>query len=304
MAHITKPSVIRVVSLALDSIEFLCKQKDGLGVRELARKLGAGKSTVHRILQTLEGHGLARQIPETERYVITAWLVKLASLIQNNLEFRSVARPFLSALQKYCGEAIFIGVLDGAEVVIVDCIESSEPLRMSADIGFREPAYSTGLGKVLLASLTQQELASFFQNTELKALTVKTLASVELLRSELNRVRLLCFAVDDEETLIGVRCVAAPVRDVSGRVVAAISLSGPSVRLDPGRISSLAQEVRATAESIASQLGFKGGPTLDVARRRSAVRARQRDPNHVESAPDQTLVSSGEREHRVGRQKR
>jgi IclR family transcriptional regulator, KDG regulon repressor len=254
----SKPSTIRAVSLAVDSIELLCKHAGGLGVRELARELEVGKSTGHRILRTLEEKGLARQDPQTERYIITVRLIEMASLIQNNLEVRHVARPSLTALQKRCGETIFMGVLDSEAVVIVDRIDSSESLRMTQDIGFREPAHSTAMGKVLLANLPEPELAAFCRTANLKGFTPKTLTSLDLLRSELKRVRLLGFALDDEETLTGVRCVAAPVRNGLGRAIAAVSLSGPSVRLLPERISDLAQDVRATAESVSRDLGFKG----------------------------------------------
>jgi DNA-binding IclR family transcriptional regulator len=301
VVNVSKSSMIRVVSLALDSIELLCKQTGGLGVRELARELGVGKSSVHRILQTLEGHGLTRQDPETRRYVITARLVNMASLIQSNMEFRSVARPFLSALQKRYGETIFIGVLDTAEVVIVDRIDSSEPLRMTQDIGYREPAHSTALGKVLLASLPELELSSFLRATELKAFTGKTVTSLELLKSELRRIRLLGFAVDDEETLNGVRCVAAPIRDALGRVLAAVSLSGPSVRLLPDKISALAQDVRATAESISRELGFKGwGPTVDGAEM-TAVVVRPTSANQLEGVRDQPPAPATPRKPRARR---
>ena len=290
-------SMIRVVSLALDSIDLLCKETGGLGVRELARELAVGKSTAHRILQTLEGKRLVRQDPQTERYIITARLIEMASLIQNNLEFRSVARPHLSALQKRCGETIFMGVLDSEDVVIVDRIDSSESLRMTQDIGFREPAHSTAMGKVLLANLTEQELAAFCRSTNLKSFTPKTLTSVELLRSEIKRVRLLGFALDDEETLTGVRCVAAPVRDGLGRVLSAVSLSGPSVRLLPERITNLAQDVRATAESISKDLGFKGkDSTIERAETKNAT---ERSKGSNRAVEVQTLSRNGSRKHQA-----
>ncbi len=249
--------VIRVVEVALEAVKFLCKTPRGIGVREMARALGVGKSTMHRILQTLDAKGLVRQDQETSRYVITAHLMGLASLILENLEFRRVARPFLEALQKRCGETVFLGVLDGAEVVIVDRIDSQEPLRMVNDIGFREPAHSTALGKSILASLPDEQLHSSLHGLELKALTPKTITSVETLKAELNRVQLSGFAIDDEESTPGVRCVGAPVRDAFGSVIAAVSVSGPSVRITPDRIPSLAQEVRSTAETISRELGFR-----------------------------------------------
>lgn len=299
----SKPSVIRVVSLALDSVELLCKHTRGLGVRELARDLGVGKSTGHRILQTLEAHGLARQDPETERYLITARLIKMASQIQRNLEFRSVARPFLSALQKRYDETIFIGVLDSSEVVIVDRTDSSEPLRMTHEIGFREPAHSTALGKVLLASLPEQELAAFCQAVEFQAFTPKTLTSAELLKAELKRVRLLGFALDDEETLTGVRCVAAPLRNALGHVVAAVSLSGPSVRLPPERISSLAQDIRAAAEGISGELGFNGWAPSPERAAVSAVPERLTDLDRVDGVHRSSPLATGDEKRRTARRK-
>ena len=301
--NIVKPSTIRVVSLALDSIELLCKQTRGLGVRELARELGVGKSTGHRILQTLEEHGLARQDPENERYVITARLIKMASMIQRNLDLRRVARPFLSALQNRCDETIFIGVLDSAEVVVVDRIDSSEPLRMTHEIGYREPAHSTALGKVLLAGLTEQELVAVCQSAELKAFTEKTLTSPELLKSELKRVRLSGFAVDDEETLTGVRCVAAPLRDAMGRVVAAMSLSGPSVRLPPERISSLAQDILAAAEGISSELGFTGWAPFPEKAGPAVIPGKSRVPKRVDDVQLADPASTGRRSNRAARSK-
>jgi DNA-binding IclR family transcriptional regulator len=265
----------------------------------LARELGVGKSTGHRILQTLEAHGLAKQDLETERYLITGRLIKMASQIQRNLDFRRVARPFLSALQKRYDETIFIGVLDSTEVVIVDRSDSSEPLRMTHEIGFREPAHSTALGKVLLASLTEQELAAFCQAAEFKAFTGKTLTSPELLRSELKRVRLLGFALDDEETLTGVRCVAAPLRNALGDVVAAVSLSGPSVRLPPERISSLAQDIRAAAESISGELGFNGWGPSPERTAAGAVSGKPRAPSQVDDAREAVPLGAGSRKRRT-----
>jgi IclR family transcriptional regulator, KDG regulon repressor len=260
----SKPPLVRIVSLALESIEILSKQARGKGVRELARDLQVGKSTAHRILQTLEAHKLARQDSETGRYVITARLIRMAALIQSNLDFQHVARPFLAALQKRCGETVYLGVLDSQEVVIVDRIDSAEPLRLSHNLGFREPVHSTALGKALLAALTDADLDSMFRDADLNAMTPKTTTSLGSLKSELKRVRLSGFAIDDEETWPGVRCVGAPVHDASGGALCAVSVSGPSVRITPERIASLAQEIRTTAESISSALGFKeSGSTVE-----------------------------------------
>jgi DNA-binding IclR family transcriptional regulator len=180
----------------------------------------------------------------------------MAYLVQSNLDFLDVARPMLAGLQKRCGETVYLGVLDSKEVVIVDRIDSTEPLRLSHNLGFREPVHSTALGKALLSAFTEEQLDSLFREGNLAAFTPKTTTSLESLKSELKRVRLSGFAIDDEETLPGVRCVGAVVRDASGGAVCAVSVSGPSVRIPSERIASLAQEIRITAEAISGELGF------------------------------------------------
>jgi len=268
-AQPTKKSTVRVLSVALDALELLSKTARGIGVRELARALGVGKSTMHRILQTLEVRSLVRQDRDTARYVVTARLMEIASSVRENLEFRRVAHAHLQALQRSAGETVFLGVLDGGEVVIVDRIDSSEPLRMVSQIGFREPAHSTALGKTLLANLPEGEGVRILSNMELKRFTPNTTTSVEALKADLNRIRLSGFAIDDEETLPGVRCVAAPIRDTSGQVIAAVSVSGPSVRVTRERIPPLAQDVRATAEMVSRELGYRGDLPVSGAARQS-----------------------------------
>jgi DNA-binding IclR family transcriptional regulator len=291
--------MIRILSLALDSIDLLCRQTGGLGVRDLSRQLGIGKSTGHRILQTLEEHGLARQDPKTARYVITARLIEMASLIQSKLEFRSLAHPFLCDLQKRCGETVFMGVMDASEVVIVDRIDSTESLRMTQEVGFREPAHSTALGKVLLASTSEADVAAIFKNAQPMDFTGRTLNSIELLHPELERVRNLGFALDDEETLTGVRCVAAPIRNALGSVLAAISISGPSVRLTTERLPRLAEEVQGTAEIISRHLGFMGGVSTLKGAEKLPVRPGR--SNRFASLPSKTIASTTSRKRRTRR---
>lgn len=251
-----KKPTVRVVSLALRSLELLCKSGRGIGVRELSRTLGIGKSTMHRILQTLEAHSFVHQDRETARYVVTAHLMELAAMITEGLQFRRVARPFLEGLQERSGETVFLGVLDSSEVVIVERIDSAKLLRMTGEIGSREPVYSTALGKALLAGLSEEELESRLRGFQLKAFTAKTISSLDSLKSELKRARLSGFAIDDEETMPGVLCVGAPIRDTAGRVIAAVSVSGPSLRITTDRIPTLAQDVRSTAEIISRELGY------------------------------------------------
>jgi len=126
---------------------------------------------------------------------------------------------------------------------------------MTQDIGYREPAHCTALGKVLLASLDEPELSSFFRAAELKAFTGKTLTSLELLKSELKRVRLLGFALDDEEFSLGLRCIAAPIFDESGNARAALSVAGPTSRIPDERVASLGAVVAAAARLVTLEMG-------------------------------------------------
>ena len=153
-------------------------------------------------------------------------------------------------------ETVNLGILEGYEVVYVDKVESIHALRMDLAIGQRVPAYCTALGKVFLAFFSDEEIQEYCQKTRFKVLTGKTITSAKELAKHLKTIRKEGFAVDDRELDDGIRCIAAPIRNSSGRVAGAISVAGPSLRLTIERMKIVEQPLLETTNRISQKLGY------------------------------------------------
>ncbi|MGH3158922.1 MAG: IclR family transcriptional regulator [Streptosporangiaceae bacterium] len=201
-----------------------------LGVSELARRLGLGKSTVHRMLTTLVAEGLIEQNPRTGGYRLGIVMFELGQAVRVHMDLHAAVGPVLGELRAQTGESSQVGVLDGHEVVYVDRMESAHSLRLFTETGRRVPVNCTSSGKVLLAYLPEPELQAVLVAAPLTALTPHTITDNERLRSELDRVRRKGWAEAVNEREVGVASVAAPVRDATGAVVAAVSIGVPLAR--------------------------------------------------------------------------
>jgi DNA-binding IclR family transcriptional regulator len=252
------PYAAPAVEAALSILETLGTVHE-MGVTDLAKKLGLGKSSVHRLLATLAGRGYVEKSPQSDRYRLTYRLFAVGSPAADRFGLREVAHPIMERLAAETGETVNLGVLDGARVVNLHKVESRHLLRMHMEVGGGVPAHATALGKVLLAALEPSELGQRLGGQRLTRLTRRTIVDRTTLRRMLARIREQGFATDDEECSLGLRCVAAPILDHRGAVVAALSISGPSQRL-PGQIlSHLAENVQAAAQDVSQRLGFPIG---------------------------------------------
>lgn len=247
---------VRTVANAIEIVDLVSNSGNGIGVREIARRLGLGKSTASRLVLALEEAEVLRQQPETGRYVLGPRLLDIAARHRRNLDLAQVARRHLSELQQRTGETVFLGRLEGMYVVLVDQIDSNNPLRMVATIGAREPAHCTGLGKVLLADLGEEKRHALLKTARLTRHTRQTLTSVKSVRQELARVEAAGYAIDDQEFVEGVRCLAAPILDSDGETVAALSVAGPALRLTDARLPGLRRTLISVAGAISRDLGF------------------------------------------------
>ncbi len=228
-----------------------------LGVSELSRELGLGKSTVHRLLRTLTAEGFLRQDPASGKYRLGLVLAELGAAVTLNTEFHAAAIGPLEELWKLTGETVQVAHLDHREVVYVERIESSHTLRLFNEVGRRNWAHCTGTGKALLAFLHDDELDEILDGWELPALTPHTITDPEALRADLARVRDRGYAENVNESNIGVASVGAPIRDAAGRVIAAVSAAGPTLRLNRTSLESHAGAVMAAAEAISRNLGWR-----------------------------------------------
>jgi len=227
----------------------------GLGVNELARRLGLHKSTVSRLCATLERAGYLKRDERTGKLRLGARIYQLAGMNSGDLDPRMVARPILLGLVEACGETAHLAVREGQDVVTIEVVDGSRSIRLQSRVGQRRPVHASALGKAILAWLPPDELEAVLGSQSFERLTPNTIASQAQLMEDLERVRQRGYSTDLEELEEGLRCVGAPVRDETGRVTGAISVSGPRHRFTDEAIVDLARLVVHSADQISVRLG-------------------------------------------------
>ena len=225
-----------------------------LGVSSLAKRLGLAKSTVHRLASTLIKDDMLEQDKQTGKYRLGLALFELGARVRRKMNVFNEAQFALKDLVEKTEETAHLTVLDHASVMFLYKFESRQAIRMKSILGARVPAHCSADGKAILAYQTKERIESIAVNG-LAALTAKTITSVEQLMVDLAQVRARGYALDDEETEVGLRAIAAPIRDHTGEVVAAISIAGPIQRMTKKVVLSHAPKVVAAADAISARLG-------------------------------------------------
>jgi IclR family KDG regulon transcriptional repressor len=261
-ARRAKPTnLVQSIERAALILDTLGQKPQGASLRDLSAEVALPKGTTHRLLSTLVYFGYARQDLTTRDYLLGFRLVELGNRLLNQLDLRTEAKPLLAELGRRAKETVHLVILDQNEVLYIDKVESDENpggLRMASRIGSRTQAHSCAVGKVLLADLSDDQLDEYIKQQGLPKLTERTLTDPAQLKEHLEVVRTQGYAVDDEENEQGIRCVAAPIRNESGRVIAATSISGPAIRITRERIrDTLQRDIMETAASISKRLGFR-----------------------------------------------
>lgn len=227
-----------------------------LGVSELSRRLGLGKSAVHRLLTTLLSEGLLDQEPRSGRYRLSLLMFDLGEAVRVRRDLHAAATPVLARLREQTGECAQVAVPDGDDVVYLQRMETAEWARVSPGAGWRWPMHCTSSGKVLLAHRSGPEQDDFFTRVKLAPLTRHTITDPARLRAELAVARARGWAETVNERAVGVASLAAPVRDTTSSVVAAISIQAtvPRFRGTPRR--RLAQAVVQAGDAVSRRLGW------------------------------------------------
>jgi DNA-binding IclR family transcriptional regulator len=213
-------------------------------------------STAYRLLVTLESGGLVQKDPDSKKYGIGYGILEVAHGLLRGMSVMNVADPYLRSIATLTGESTHVAVLDGVRAVFVGRQSGAGILRVETTIGSSEPAYCTAVGKALLADCSEHELQRLFGDGPLPRHTPQTITTIPELAAEVDRVRRMGYAYDEEELHPGVRCLASPVRDHRGRVVAAFGVSMPATRLTREHIPELVEQIAGAADSISSQLGY------------------------------------------------
>jgi IclR family KDG regulon transcriptional repressor len=230
-AKMSTTNRVNAVARALDILEVLATSDIGwLGATEVSRLVGIPRSTSYTILTTLADRGYADKDVRTKKYSIGVRAVELSRKYQNRDLLIPSFYEVAGQIQKECNETINLAVLSGRDVVYVAKKDSSEPLRMSADVGARVPAHMTALGKCLLGGLGHDEVAQLFRGYSFVRKTPNTIMSLDALEKELEAFRGRGYFIDRGEHHVEAVCVSAPVVDADGRTIAAISITQPKSR--------------------------------------------------------------------------
>lgn len=227
------------------------------GVSELGRRLGLGKSTVHRLLGALVEEHLVEHDPAAGTYRLSLTVYELGMAMAAQLHLHEATAPVIEELRNRTGQTVHIGVLDGREVVYVERRESQQALRTFAEISRRLPAHTTSTGKVLLAYLAPDDLERLLDGWTLAASTEHSITDPARLRAELARVRARGWSQNVSESETGYASVGAPIRDGLGRVVAGISLAGPIQRVRGGESSRYVGPVVAAGSAVSRRLASR-----------------------------------------------
>lgn len=249
---------VQSVERALGILEILGSADFHLGVSEIAESSELPLSTTHRLLATLVDLGYVEQNPETNKYTLGVRILQLRGAVISHLTLAVHAMPIMKSLMNRVNETVHLAILNEGEVVYIERVEGLKTQGMYTRIGKRAPAHCTALGKAMLAFTPQAEwYDDVIRRHGLKRFSPTTITSEEELFCELQRIRQQGYAIDNGETGEVVRCVAGPVYDYTGRVVAAISVSGPQTQVTVNRIPELGAAVLRACALLSQKIGHQ-----------------------------------------------
>ena len=248
------PGSIQVIERMMSLLDALAASPDAASLKQLALATELHPSTAHRILAAMStARFVERQDAGTYRLGIR--LLELGNIVKSRINVREVALPFMQELHEKIGEAINLGARHDDEIVYLERTSSGRSLvRVVYLVGGRAPLHLTSLGKLFLATDGPQKVREYAKRTGLPGKTPRSLTTLATLEKELDKVRRHGIAYDDEEAELGLKCVAAPIHDDEGNIVAALSVSAPSDRHDP----DWALQVKKTADAVSHALGYTG----------------------------------------------
>jgi IclR family KDG regulon transcriptional repressor len=249
-----EPATVKAGRRMMAILDYIARADGDVGVSDISRDLKLAPSTTHRLLATLVAGGLVQQ-DSNRKYRLGVKLIALGHAAQERLDLRTEALEAMRELAHQTQTEVNLAQLDGGDVLYIEKVTDAAPFALTIRVGQRRPAYCRALGKMLLAYLPHQEVQERV-GASLPQRTPQTITNLDALIAHLAGVRARGYAVDREETEIGWICLAAPVRDATGQVVAALSTSGPISQMLAVSEAAMARQVKATADQISRRLGY------------------------------------------------
>ncbi len=241
---------------AVEIIELLAASDEEIGVTEISNHLNYGVSATYHLLNTLKISEMIEQDSKTKKYRLGLKLWKIGKLAREQNHLSTFVQPYLRELQELTGETVNLTILDNGEIMYIAQEESKKLIRMFTKIGARVPLHCSAAGKILLAFLPEEKQRTIIEGIHFNKFTEKTVTNPKELRDQLEIIKQQGYAFDDEEREAGVSCIAAPVFDFDREVIAAISISGPTIRFHEEQRAELSKFVLAVTRKVSTQLGY------------------------------------------------
>jgi IclR family transcriptional regulator, KDG regulon repressor len=249
-------SGVQSINRALSVLEAFPKYGPEIGLSELSRYLGLNKTTTYRILKTMESQGYVSRSPIGRSYRLGVRVFELGEFYQSQLDVRQFALPYLRNVTERTREATFLCIRDGNDALCIERVEAQHGNEYFAlRVGGRQPLHSGGASRALLLGMSEKEVEDYAVETGLPAYTPNTITSLSRLKEDILQTRKLGYALSNEDMTVGIVAIGVPVRDYSGKVVAAISISGIAQSLRQ-RLPELSSEIIRTASLISSHMGY------------------------------------------------
>ena len=258
--HPPTPYTVKSLVKALNILQVLADEEPPYTLTQLSRRLHLHVSTMHRLLVNLVRQGFVEEDVVSGGYQLSYRVLRMGLRVLDRLDFRRAALPLLRELNLRTKETVHLAILQETRAVSIEKFDSPQPVGLDARLGGVMPLHCTGVGKTLLAYQDEDLLERIALSPGLARLTARTLTGLSPLRKELERIREQGYALDQEEAVEGLRCVAGPVFNHTGQIVAAFSVAGPATRLTPPRLPEIAQMVRETSQQISYRLGNRTEP--------------------------------------------
>lgn len=249
MAAENDKGTVRAVERALDILLCFSGTETELGLSDIAKRIGLHKSTVHRLLASLESKGFIRRHPATDKYRLGWSVLELVSNVYQSDDLSSIVLPEMTRLRDLLGETISLYIRSGHERIRIQAVESNQPVRRVANIGKRLPLYVGASGKVLLA-FGEESVEEYLQSAQ-----IPPEINLEEFRQHIERIRSKRYAISIEERELGAAAVSAPIFSRNGKLVAALSVSGPVDRFTPEAVERFSQAVKQSADILTKMLG-------------------------------------------------
>ena len=241
------------VKKAFQILKLISDSEGGLGISDLAKRLEIGKSTVHGITSALEALGTIIRDPKTKRYILGLTLLELGRAAYSQIDLKDLVRPVMEDLMEETQESVFVGVLNGERVTILDIVESKQDLKMTSTRGTTVPLLAGAVGKVLLATMSDEKAREIIGKRELYRYTENSITDPEAYLQAVRIAREKGYATDYEEYILGVRAVASPIK-AENHLVSAIWVVGFKTSLNDHKMEGVIRRTKESAEKITHSL--------------------------------------------------